>query len=78
MCIEIMLQCFYSYFAHVIKELTKLATIMVTMVNKKFYNVNTKWILMLSFTKKYMVEYKNSICEDGLGQPYKPTNYVEL
>jgi len=62
----------------VIKEFTKLATIMATMENKKFHSVKTKWILMLSFTKKYMVECKNSICEDGLGQPYKPTNYVEL
>lgn len=51
---------------------------MATMENKKFHSVKTKWILMLSFTKKYMVECKNSICEDGLGQPYKPTNYVEL
>ncbi len=26
----------------------------------------------------YMVEYKNSLCEDGLGQPYNQTSYVEL
>ncbi len=78
MCLEIMLQCLYSYFAHVIKEFTKLANIMARMENKILYNVKTRWILMLSLTKKHMVEYKNSFCEDGLGQPSKPTSYVEL
>ncbi len=78
MCLEMMLQCLYSYFTHVIKEFTKLANIMATMENKILYNVKTRWILMLSLTKKYMVEYKNSLCEDGLGQPYKPKSYVEL
>jgi len=52
--------------------------IMATMENKIPYNVKTRCILMLSLTKKHMVEYKNSLCEDGLGQPYKPSSYVEL
>lgn len=77
-CLEIMLQCLYSYFAHVIKEFTKLVNIMATMENKILYNVKTRCILMLSLTKKYMVEYKNSLCEDGLEQPYKPSSYIEL
>jgi hypothetical protein len=62
----------------VIKEFTKLVNIMATMENKILYNVKTRCILMLSLTKKYMVEYKNSLCEDGLEQPYKPSSYIEL
>jgi hypothetical protein len=43
--------------------------IMATMKRKNLYNVKTKWILMLSFTKKYMVEYKTLFVKMALDNP---------
>ncbi len=54
---ENLLETLHGYFVHSLKihvEFTKLVEILGTKGNKTFQNVKTKWILMLSSTKKLM------------------------
>jgi hypothetical protein len=48
---------------------------MATKGNKILRNVKTRWILILSATKRVMVEYKSMLVKMALDNL---TNYVEL
>jgi len=57
---ENLLGTLHSYFVHSLKihvEFTKLVEILGTKGNKILQNVKTKWIVMLSPTKKVMTYY---------------------
>ncbi len=71
-CLEHLLQTLHSYFAHSQKiclEFTKLVEMLEIKGSKIFQNVKTRWILMLSPTKRLMEKYKTLLVKMVLDSP---------
>jgi len=73
--IEILLQCLYGYFNHILKmhlEFTKWAWIMQIKGNKILWNIKITWIFMINPIKCVLSMYNTIIMKMALDAPTIP------
>jgi hypothetical protein len=74
--IEILLQCLYGYFNHILKmhlEFTKWARIMEIKGNKFLWNIKITWISMINPTKCVLFMYCTLLRKKALDAPTIPS-----
>jgi len=73
--VEILLQCLYRYFNHILKmhlEFTKWARIMEIKGNKILWNIKITWISMINFIKCVVSMYCTLLMKMALDAPTIP------